>query len=74
MKLKLYTISIKAEYRKVDIKLYAKNGIAKVQHTISPSKVQPYWPLDQTPKFVKIKNKIAPDKTPPILKIIFLLK
>ena len=30
MKLKLYTISIKAEYRKVDIKLYAKNGIAKV--------------------------------------------
>ena len=61
------TVSTIPEKIKVEIKLYAKNGKARVQQAIKPFKLYPYAPRDQTPKFVTIKNKQAPDNAPEIL-------
>ena len=61
--------SMNPENIKVEIKLYAKKGIAKVQQAINPCKVWPYDPRVQTPKFVTIKKIHAPKSAPEILLI-----
>lgn len=48
----LYKISITQENIKVDKKLNAKKGMAKIYDLINPCKVYPYIPNDHTPKFV----------------------
>ena len=61
-----------AENKKVDIKLYPKNGNPIIQDSISPLKFCEYIPPNQTPKFVTKKNMTAPDSAPNILnKILF---
>ena len=62
------------ENKSVEIKLYAKNGIANVKHNIRPDKLYSYIPDSQTPRLVIRKNMQAPNKAPEILGSMVFLK
>ena len=70
----LYPNSIKKEKNKVDIIEYVKKGIANKKHLCKPSSVNPYIPVDQTPKLVTMKKMTAPNKAPLILLRMFSVK
>ena len=52
----MYMASIIIENNKVDKIVYPKNGKARVKQVNNPFNVYPYEPINQTPKFVKIKK------------------
>ena len=66
--------SIIIENNKVDKIVYPKNGKARVKQVNNPFNVYPYEPINQTPKFVKIKNIIAPESAPEILDTVEFIK